>query len=288
MPSFLYYIYVIILLYIMKIYNMVKKMKKKQKGKYYTFQKSLNVESLLMHVRLQRDVRVTNNVVQKVNNATSNFEEYNVKNIYGSAQFNSSSSYILYKVDVTNYGNEKTGILGVENPVSGTNYSLCDSNGSNCTTDFRTPICDGNNCTLGATKSIYVKANKSTSGSTELLLNFNFQPYNDITYTYFNESTNSFPIEVMSQDTFTITLTSKPEEVAITGTAAFTYNSTTGVLTVSNVGSDLTIQAKYLATQISEEFNKEWQLWQEQQYRCGFRIPKAYIQGIQEACLQVS
>ena len=223
---------------------------------FSAFQKSLNIEDLLMHVRIQKETRITGITIQNASGAVSNSEDYaedyNVRKVYGSVTFNNSSSYMLYKVSLTNYGNVKMGLLDINTTTSGINYQLCNSSGGSCTSDARTAICNGSNCTLGVSKDIYVKVSSTASGTKNLDLNFNFQPYNDITYDNVRENTNSFPTEIMSTDSFTITLTSKPEEVEVSGTGEVSYNKNTGVLTVSNVGSDLTIQAKYLATSIAE------------------------------------
>ena len=249
---------------------MVKKMKKKQKGKYYiflvvllvtgmlsvgfsAFQKELYINDLLMHVRLQRETRVSNISVSKTSGATANTEDYNEKKIYGNITFSNTSSYVLYKVDVTNYGNIKTGLLDITSNTNGINYSLCDSNGNNCTNNVETQICNGASCTLGASKEIYVKVTSSSSGTKEVNLDLNFQPYNDIAYENFHENTTSFKKEVMSTDTYEVTFTSKPEEVEVSGTAQVSYNNNTGKLTLSNIETDLTVLAKYSANSIAED-----------------------------------
>ena len=219
---------------------------------FSAFQKDLKVEDLLMHVRLQRDTRVSNKTVQRANGAVSNVDDYNVSKIYGNVSFDNTSSYILYKVSLTNYGNVKMGLLDVESNTSGVNYSLCDSNGNNCTSDFKTEICDNNSCTLGASTDIYVKVTANSAAAKNIDLDLDFEPYNDIEYINLHEEPVDFPFEIMSSDSFEITLTSKPEVVEVTGNATVNYNKNTGVLRVSAVDSDLTITAKYLATSVAE------------------------------------
>ena len=222
---------------------------------FSAFQKNLKVEDLLMHVRLQRETRVSNKTIQSANNATSNVEDYNVSKIYGNVTFDSTSGYILYKVSLTNYGNVKTGLLKIDNHSSGLNYQLCDSNGNNCTNDVRTAICDGSNCTLGASKDVYVKVSSSSTGAKNVDMDLDFEPYNDITYDNFNENTNNFKKEIMSTDSYEVTFTSRPEEVEVSGTAEVSYNKSTGKLSITNVGSNLTISAKYLVTDLGQKSN---------------------------------
>ncbi len=220
---------------------------------FSAFQKQLLIDDATFEVRIHEDVRVSSSTLQKVSgNAVSNFEDFNKTKLLGSVQFPSTSSYVLYKVDLTNYGNVKSGLLGITNNTSGTSFSICDSNGGNCTTNVKTPVCSGSNCTLGSTKEIYVKVQSSSTGTKTIDLDFNFQPYNNITYNYFRENTSSFSSEIMSGDTYTLTLTSKPEEVEVLGTANAEYNKTTGVLTISDVGSNITISARYKATDIAD------------------------------------
>ncbi len=219
---------------------------------FSAFQKELLIDDILFKVRLHKDTRVSDVSVSSSNGAVSNFEEFNTNKLLGNVTFDSSSSYILYKVDLTNYGNVKTGLLNIENNGSAVNYSICDSNGSNCTNDYKTAVCNASNCTLGSTKEIYLKVSSSTSGTKSIDLDLDFEPYNDITYTYFQDNTSSFENEIMSNDTYTVTIASKPEEIEVTGTATINYNKNTGVLTLSNVESDISLHAKYLATEVAQ------------------------------------
>ena len=220
---------------------------------FSAFQKQLTVNNMDFYVRLQEDVRVSDITVSKVaGSAVSNFEEFNKARLIGSVTLPSTSSYVLYKVDLTNYGNVKSGLLSITNNETETSYSICDSNGSNCTNDPETKICNGSNCTLGVTKEIYVKVSSSSTGTKNVNLDLNFKPYNNITYENMRENTSSFKDEIMSTDSFSITLTSKPEEVEITGEATYTYNKNTGVLNISNVSSDLNIKGKYKINEVAE------------------------------------
>ena len=220
---------------------------------FSVFQKQLLIDDMNMHVRLQEDVRVSNvSVSNTSDDVISNSEEFNKTKLLGNVTFPVSNSYILYKLDLTNYGNVKSGLLNITNNTSGTSYQICDSAGSNCTSDVKTPVCNGSNCTLGSTKEIYLKITSNTSGTKDIDLDLDFEPYNDITYEFFQENTSTFKNEMMSHDTYQITFTSKPETVEINGTLTYTYNKNSGVLNITDIESDIEIQAKYLATTLSE------------------------------------
>ena len=220
---------------------------------FSALQKQLFVSDINMEVRLQEDVRVSRiSLTSSVGDAISNSEDYNKAKLYGNVTFPTTSSYVLYKVDLTNYGNVKSGLLKIDNNTSDTTYQICDSNGSNCTSDVETQICNGSNCTLGSTKEIYVKVKPNTSGTKNIDLDFDFEPYHNITYSYFQDNTSSFKKEIMEKDTYSVTISSKPEEVEVSGTAQVNYNKNTGELTLSNIESDITLSAKYLINEVSE------------------------------------
>ena len=219
---------------------------------FSAFQKQLLIDDSIFNVRLQVDTRVSGNSVQKISgNAVSNSEDYNVKKIYGNVTFPTTSSYVLYKVDLTNYGNVKTGLLNITSNSTGINYSICDSNGSNCTSDPKTSVCNGNSCTLGSTKTIYVKVTSTSTGTKNVDLDLEFAPIHTITYENFRESTSSFKTDIMEGETYEVTLSSSPEEVSGTNATA-NYNSSNNKLTITNVTNDATITAKYLFTDVAE------------------------------------
>ena len=220
---------------------------------FSAFQKQLLIDDSIFNVRLQEDTRVSASVIQKTyGDAISNFEDYNVKKIYGNVTFPTTSSYVLYKVDLTNYGNVKTGLLDITSNTSGVNYQICDSNGSNCSSNPKTSVCNGSNCTLGSTKTIYVKVTSTSAGTKQVDLDLNFQPYHTITYENFRENTSSFQSEIMESDTYEVTLSSDVEEVSATGGIA-TYNKSTHKLTINNVTDNMTVTAKYLVNTVAEE-----------------------------------
>lgn len=220
---------------------------------FSAFQNKLYISDTQLKIRLHENVRVSNVSIGKTNaNAVSNYEDFNVSRLVGNVTLPSTSSYVLYKVDLTNYGNVKSGLLKINNNNTNVKYSICNSSGGNCSSNPKTSICNNSECTLGATKEIFVKIYSSSTGTYDVNLDFDFEPYNSITYVNFLENTTSFPNEILSGDTYSYTFTSKPDSVEISGASNYTYNKTSGLLTMTNVDSDITIYAKYQDNYIVE------------------------------------
>ena len=82
---------------------------------FSAFQNQLFINDMMLKVRLQRDVRVSESSISKTSNAVVNVEEFNKTKLLGNVTFDNTSSYVLYKVNLTNYGNVKSGLLKFEN-----------------------------------------------------------------------------------------------------------------------------------------------------------------------------
>ena len=216
---------------------------------FSTLQKQLLIDDFIFNVRMQIDTRVSSSLVSKTSgDAISNFEEYNMSKVYGSVTFPSTSSYVLYKVDVTNYGNTKMGLLNITSNTSGINYSLCDANGNNCTTDPVTEICNGSNCTLGATKELYIKVTSNSTGTKQIDLDLDFEPYHTVTINNYHNLPNGTQYPIMENQVVTLPVYSNVEEFGISGNGIVVYDKTNMTATLSNVTSDVIVTAKYLLT----------------------------------------
>ena len=88
---------------------------------FSTFQNELYINDLMLKIRLQKDVRVSESTISKTSGAVVNDQEYNKTKLLGNVTFDSTSSYVLYKVDLTNYGNVKSGLLNINSNTSGIN-----------------------------------------------------------------------------------------------------------------------------------------------------------------------
>ena len=69
---------------------------------YAAFTMDLNIENISAMFRLQTDIRITNITLDdKSDDAYSNYEEYNVKEIITGIKLPTNDSYVTYKIDVT-------------------------------------------------------------------------------------------------------------------------------------------------------------------------------------------
>ena len=153
---------------------------------FSSFQNKLYVSDTQLKIRLHENVRVSDISIKKTNqSAVSNYEDFNVSRLVGNVTLPSASSYVLYKVDLTNYGNVKSGLLKITNNNTSVDYSVCNSSGGSCTTNVKTEICNNDECTLGATKEIFVKISSASSGTYNVSLDFDFEPYSRLEHLYF-------------------------------------------------------------------------------------------------------
>ena len=81
---------------------------------FSAFQKELYVSDTGLNIRLHTETRISDSIVQKTSGAVVNETDYNRTKIFSNVTFNSISDYVLYKVNLANYGNVKSGLLDIE------------------------------------------------------------------------------------------------------------------------------------------------------------------------------
>lgn len=170
---------------------------------YSAFQNRLAIENIGAIVRIDKDIRITNVSIEKVNNVISNYEEYNVSNFEGSVILNASDSYVIYDVEVHNLGNIAMGIseakLNNDNlKFEFLNYKLKDK------------ICENDECSLGIKKNIRIKISYKNgitpNGKEEkFLLSFVFGRFYNISY-YNITNSNELPSEIIEGDTLNLSI----------------------------------------------------------------------------------
>ena len=177
---------------------------------YSAFQNRLAIENIGAIVRIDKDIRITNVSIEKVNNVISNYEEYNVSNFEGSVILNASDSYVIYDVEVHNLGNIAMGIseakLNNDNlKFEFLNYKLKDK------------ICENDECSLGIKKNIRIKISYkdgiTPSGKEEkFLLSFVFGRFYNISY-YNITNSNELPSEIIEGDTLNLTIPNNEDQL---------------------------------------------------------------------------
>ena len=160
--------------------------------------------------RVEKEIRITDfNISNAYGNAVSSFEEYNTNMIKTNVTLPSSSSYVIYKVSITNYGSVEMALASVDGLPSNlkyefTNYTLGDT------------LCDtSNKCSLGSVTDLYIKISYNTYDSSntsyDVNLKFNFQGLLSIKYVGIENS--GYPTSMVSGETLTITFDDYYEKV---------------------------------------------------------------------------
>ena len=81
---------------------------------YSAFYAELGINGISAIVRVKKDIRIAGiSLSNTAGNATSQYEEYNVKNIYSSISLPDNNSSITYDIVIHNLGNVEAGILDI-------------------------------------------------------------------------------------------------------------------------------------------------------------------------------
>ncbi len=209
---------------------------------YSTLQQQLEINGLVK-VRRQENIRVTGVEVESSPNATSNWEEYDVKNVSAGISLPNEDSSITYKVKVTNFGNVDMGIYnidGLDNRLTYTieGYELKDKIEKS-----------GNKREFKITIKYKDGSYDASNTDYNILLNFEFRAYYKVTYKNFPSGTDNLPKEVMERDKLIVDLKDyqnaryKITENEIT-LPSDRYTYINNELTISSVEGDIEITYK--------------------------------------------
>ena len=154
---------------------------------YSAFSSTMNITGIA-YSRVETDVRITDFSIHETNNATSSYEEFSKNTIFSHISFNNENSYITYKVEITNYGENPVGILNIEGLDQNLSYELINYN-------LMDKLCDETGkCSNYVVKEFYIKIS-GIEGNYNLNLSFEFMPYLIVTYT--NIENNNYPTDVI-------------------------------------------------------------------------------------------
>ncbi len=209
---------------------------------YSTLQQQLEINGLVK-VRRQENIRVTGVEVDSSTNATSNWEEYDVKNISAGISLPNEDSSITYRVKVTNFGNVDMGIYNIDGLNDKLEYEI-----SEYTLKDKIEK-SGHKKEFQIT--IKYKEGKYDENNTtyNILLNFDFRSYYKVTYTGFPDGASGLPKEVMERDTLRVDLSSyKDARYKITENEitlpSDKYTFEKNILTITTVEGDIEITYK--------------------------------------------
>lgn len=207
---------------------------------YSAFSSTINISGMA-HARIETDIRITDFSLYNVSDDTiSSYEEFSKDSVLFNINFENDDSYVIYKVEVTNYSSREMGILDITGLQSYLSYELIDYN-------LKDKICNSSGICSGLiTKEIYLKikqtSNVYTGKSTDINLHFEFRPYIKVTYENLNYS--NYPLELLYGDSLDIDISKdnpsiNAVEVRCAEDITFSYNE--GKLRVPFVVNDLTV-----------------------------------------------
>lgn len=92
---------------------------------YANYAVNFSISNISAHVRIQKDIRITDLVLDSVSNSgESTYDEFNAENISIGASLPYADSSITYNVTVTNYGNVEMGISSISGLDQDLEYTL--------------------------------------------------------------------------------------------------------------------------------------------------------------------
>lgn len=188
--------------------------------------------------RPSSEVRITKfSLSDTSEDTTSMYEEYSKENLSANIFLPSSSSYVIYKLEVTNYNQTSSGIKDITGLPSGLTYELIDYK-------LKDKICDkNNNCGSMAKKEFYIKLS-GTPGNYNFILTLHFTSLYNITYK--NLSNPSYPNAVVAGETLTLdvsnTIMNKFYAENESGSFVPTLSGTN--LSLGTITSDTTVTAQ--------------------------------------------
>ena len=219
---------------------------------FSAFVSEMSISNIVADIRVKKDIRITDVslVSESSNDVVPNELNYDADSVLANVTFNSTSSYVTYKVTITNIGNAEMGIFQISGLPEGVSYEITDY-------DLKDKICDSdNNCNLGISKEINVKFFPSSdSGVSTLDLNaeFDFRTFHQITYTDITVD-STYPIEVIDGGDLNITFVEALERISINvnGTEINYYAqiSSGQTVTISNITGEVEIKMNPLAAKL--------------------------------------
>lgn len=149
------------------------------------------------YARVDADVRITDfSIYESSLNSISSYEEFNKNRVITNINLPYEDSFIIYKIEVTNYGTTPAGILNISGLNESLSYELIDYN-------LKEQLCDEyGQCLSLAKKTFYIKI-FGTPGIYDIALDFDFRVFHSITYE--GITNNGYPIYVFDGDSLEVT-----------------------------------------------------------------------------------
>ena len=211
---------------------------------YSTFVAQFSISNIVVKFREEKVVRITGVTTQS--GVISNLD-YSSGAVVNDVALASGAS-ITYNVTVTNLGNV---------PVAVSNVTFTNSSGnisglsSNINEQNYVKICDNGSCTNGVSSNVSVTVTNNSGDNISGYMGVNLKFSKVYTVTYNNNQVG----EVLEGRNFTYNVPSGPTTVIISGSYG-SYTFQNNVLTINNVGSNLTVYPAYNIIYNGEQFDK--------------------------------
>lgn len=177
---------------------------------FSAYQNNLAIENISASVRIDKDIRITNVNIANLNDAKTYYEEYNTSNISGNIKLNSSASYVIYEIEISNLGNTEMGITEAAINNENLQFEFLNYN-------LKEKICENDECSLGIKKKIQVKISYKENvnpnpNEMKFTLNFNYGQFFKISY-YNIPNSETLPKEIIEHDTININISNQKENL---------------------------------------------------------------------------
>lgn len=117
---------------------------------FSAFNNSLSIDNIKINFKEDKDIRVTNISVNSVHGSISNYNDNKKDSISGGIILNNKDSYVIYDVEISNFGNILMGISNATIDNDNLDFEFVDYK-------LKDKICENDNCTLGIKKIIKIK-----------------------------------------------------------------------------------------------------------------------------------
>lgn len=203
---------------------------------YSSYNTNMFINDVSLTVRLNKDIRVTGvSVVSSDGDGISNYENYNVSNVMVGVSLPNLDSYVIYKVNITNFEEAEMGILDIDGLPSNLEYSII-----NDSYTLKEKFCVYDRCNLGISKDIYIKVNYKDGGYDssntvfDIDLKFDFRQFYSVIY---ENISGNYQSEILDGDSLIVNFGSDVNlvRVYIDGIEINDFLYDDGILTVDNV-----------------------------------------------------
>ena len=210
---------------------------------FSAFNSSLEINPLTAFVPIEKNIRITKfSPNSSTNGGVSNWNEHTRTTTSTNIDLPNADSTVSFDIDVTNLGNIEMGLLRIDGMPQGLKYEITGY-------ELKDMLCDhadNTKCKLGSKTKFVITFSRDdgayplVSTNFDVDLSYIFKRFYNITY--INLNPENLPTKVLENDDINIILnTPYPNEIQVNGNNNYTYNSSTGGLSITNVENDIEV-----------------------------------------------